>query len=369
MRTLLLCNCFYLLAVLTAGAQSKPQTPVPPFPYPTDSVEYENESRTVHLGASFSYPPGKGPFPAMILISGSGQQDRDATLFGHKPFAVLADYFTRKGFAVLRVDDRGRGKSRGEQLKATSADFAEDVLAGIQYLLGRKEVDPRRIGLLGHSEGGFIAPIVYSKYPRLAFIISLAGTGVPGADILLKQQTDPVKTMASRAAYEAFYDLTRRKMDLLRNSLHQPDSLVLDSVKKIYAQWKAGQPDSILLPLRADKASPDQYAAQVKTERIPWLKYFIATDPAKFWEKVQCPVLALNGDKDIQVYAEENLSAIRKALRKGGNRKVKTQVIPGLNHLFQHCTSCTIPEYAQLEETFAPEVMQIMLRWLHKTLR
>lgn len=369
MKTILLYTAFCLLPVVQLSAQAKPQTPVPPFPYLTDSVEYDNESKTVHLGASFSYPEGKGPFPAIILISGSGQQDRDGTIFGHKPFAVLADYFTRKGYAVLRVDDRGRGRSRGDLLQATSAQFAEDVIAGIQYLLGRKEVDPKKIGLIGHSEGGFIAPIVYTKFPRLAFIISLAGTGVPGADILLKQQTDPVKTMGSLQAYQAFYDLTRRKMDLLRNSLHLPDSLVLDSVRKIYAGWKALQPDSILAPLRADKASPEQYASQVKAERIPWLKYFIATDPALFWEQVKSPVLALNGDRDIQVYAEENLPAIREALRKGGNRKVKTKKVPGLNHLFQHCTECTVQEYGRLNETFSPEVMDIMFRWLKKTLR
>lgn len=350
-------------------AQPKPQTPRPPFPYHTDSVEYDNASKTVHLGASFSYPEGKGPFATIILISGSGQQDRDGTVFGHKPFAVLADHFTKMGYAVLRVDDRGRGKSRGELLQATSADFAEDVITGIQYLLGRKEVDPDRIGLMGHSEGGFIAPLVYSKFPRLAFIVSLAGTGVPGADILLKQQTDPVKSMSPPAAYPAFYELTRRKMDLLRISQHWSDSLVLDSIRKIYSEWKARQPDSILVPLRADKASPDQYASQVKTERIPWLKYFIATDPAAFWEQVKCPVLALNGDRDIQVYAKENLDAIRKAVRKGGNRKVKVKALPGLNHLFQHCMECTLQEYARLEETFSPEAIAIITRWLKKTLR
>lgn len=364
--TLLLYGLFIVPAVF---AQNKPQTPVPPFNYRLDSVEYDNEAGTVHLGATLTYPASKGPFITIILISGSGQQDRDGSVFGHKPFAVLADYFTRNGYAVLRVDDRGRGKSKGDIFKATSNDFADDVVASIRFLLTRKEVKHNKIGLVGHSEGGFIAPMVYNKFPGLAFIISLAGTGVPGSEILLRQQTDPVKEFGKPGVFTAFYELTQKKMNLIRDNHHLPDSVILDSVKKMYALWKEGKPDSILVPLRADKATPENYATQVRMELQPWLKYFIVTDPAPYWEKVKCPVLALNGDKDIQVHAQQNLEGIAAALKKGKNKKVTVQTLQGLNHLFQTCSKCTVAEYGTLTETFSPVALDIMIKWLKRNIR
>lgn len=350
-------------------AQNRPQTPKPPYHYYNDSVVYENTDRTVQLGATFSYPKTGGPFTTILLITGSGQQDRDETIFHHKPFAVIADYLVKKGFAVLRVDDRGKGQSKGPLKNVTSVDFANDVITSIQFLLSRKEVDKNSIGLMGHSEGGFIAPIVYSKLPAIAFIVSLAGTGVSGAEILLKQQTDPVKGKVSDASFHAYYKLTKKTLNTIHNLHAQPDSIILDTIKNLYKNWKAGKPDSVLAPIRADKVPPELYALSIKPELEPWLKYFIATDPAVFWSQVKCPVLALNGEKDIQVYADENLNAIAAALKKAGNKNFKTKKLKGLNHLFQHCKTCTVQEYGELEETFSPKALKIIGRWLKKNAR
>jgi hypothetical protein len=343
-----------------------PQTPLPPFGYNSDSVEYDNVDHTVHLGATLTYPKSGGPFIAAVMITGSGLQDRDETVFGHKPFAVIADYLTKNGFAILRVDDRNMGKSKGDVKNATSADFADDVMASIAFLQQRKEINKNKIGVIGHSEGGFIAPLIYTKWPKLAFIISLAGTGVSGAEILLKQQTDAIKGLTDSASFNAFYSLTQRTLQDIHNGSSQPDSIILDAVKKTYSAWKASQSDSILAVLHANVATPEMYATQISAELKPWLKYFIATDPDQFWQKVKCPVLALNGGKDIQVYPEQNISAITQSLRKAGNKNVTSIIFPGLNHLFQHCKKCTVPEYKELEETFAPEVLEAMGDWLKK---
>ena len=346
---------------------NRPQTPKPPFNYNIDSVEYDNADKTVHLGATLTYPKTKGPFAVAVMITGSGLQDRDETVFNHKPFAVIADYLTNHGIAVLRVDDRMKGKSKGDVKNVTTADFANDVMTSINYLLTRKEIDKNKIGVIGHSEGGFIAPMVYTKFPKLAFIISLAGTGVSGAEILLKQQTDPAKEIFSEQAYHAFYNLTEQTLYLIHNNYSSPDSIILNKVKVIYNNWKSNLNDSIQSRLKVTNMASDIYANyQVKPELDVWHKYFIATEPDVFWSKVKCPVLALNGEKDIQVYPEQNINAITASLKKANNKNVTTKILPGLNHLFQHCKKCTIDEYSELEETFAPEVLELMNNWLQK---
>jgi hypothetical protein len=224
--------------------------------------------------------------------------------------------------------------------------------------------------LIGHSEGGFIAPIVFSQWPHLAFIISLAGTGVSGAEILLKQQTDPLKGMGlSQAAFNAYYSLTKTKLSIIHDSPGQPDSILLKKVASAYEQWKVALPDSVAAALHTKAVSGGQFAQQNAGELQPWLRYFIATEPALFWSKVKCPVLVLNGSKDIQVYPDQNTTAIADALQKGGNKKVTVKIFPGLNHLFQHCINCTVDEYKSLEETFAPEVLEEMQTWMKKQIK
>ncbi len=347
----------------------RPQTPVPPYSYNSEDVLYYNADSTIQFGATITYPKTGGPFPVALMITGSGQQDRDETIFDHKPFAVIADYLTKNGFAVLRVDDRGKGQTTGKFSGSTTADFTNDVLAGIQYLSKRKDIDKNKIGVIGHSEGGMIAPMVYSKWPHLAFIVSLAGTGISGADVLMRQQTDPLKTLVSDSAYHSFYDLTKYTLETIQNNPNSPDSIILDKIEKYYAEWKNKTRVDILEELHANTATPEDYAAQVSGELKPWLKYFISTDPATFWSKVKCPVLALNGEKDIQVYADQNIPAIQTALEKAGNKKVTIKISPGLNHLFQHCTQCTVKEYAELTETISPEVLETISNWLHQTIQ
>ncbi len=371
MKNLFLNFCLLLTVNLSFAQQinNRPQTPKPPYSYNSDSVEYDNTDKTIHYGATFTYPKTGGPFITLLMITGSGLQDRDETIFNHKPFAVIADYLTKKGYAVLRVDDRQKGKSTGDVNNATSEDFANDVLTSFNYLLQRKEVDKNKIGLIGHSEGGFIAPLVYTKNHQVAFIISLAGTGVSGDKILLKQQTDPVKNLISEASFNAYYTLTKNTLQIIHDNATLDDSIILNKIKILYADWKKPLPDSVLKPLHADIATPEMYAMQIKQELIPWLKYFIATDPAQFWDKVKCPVLALNGEKDIQVDANENIPAIKAALEKAGNKNITAKIFPGLNHLFQHCITCTVQEYGEIEETVAPEALQEIGNWLDNNIK
>lgn len=343
----------------------RPQTPVPPFSYNSLDVEYDNTDKTVHFGATLTFPKTGGPFPVAVMITGSGLQDRDETIFYHKPFAVIADYLTKRGYAVLRVDDRTMGKSTGEVQHATSADFAQDVMAGIQFLKTRTEIDSNKIGLIGHSEGGIIAPIVYSQYPHLKFIISLAGSGISGAEILLLQQTEPLKqTDISKPVFTAFYNLTKSTLFYIHDHSGERDSLILKNLKLLYQEWKNAQPDSIVTLLNEKGINNALFNKQIAVELQDWFKFFIATDPSLYWQKVKCPVLALNGSKDLQVYPDQNTQAISLALKKVGNKKYSIQIIPDLNHLFQHCKTCTLSEYGELEETFAPEALDIMGKWL-----
>jgi uncharacterized protein len=350
----------------------RPQTPKPPFKYTSHELEYDNADKTVHFGATLTVPKIdsnirfiKAPvFPTVILITGSGQQDRDETIMDHKPFAVIADYLSNRGIAVLRVDDRGRGKTTGDVLNATSADFAKDVEAGINFLKTRPEIDSNKIGLIGHSEGGLIAPMAASKSKDVSFIILLAGPGVDGSSILYKQQMDAlINAGVSKNALAAFEVLTKKKLAILKKATNAKAANEL--LQQLFKQWQPKQKDSILIQLNAKKLTPQQYAAAtVANEFNPWLNYFYKTDPAIYLSKLKCRVLALNGDKDIQVYAKQNIPAITAALNKGGNKKYKTVVLPGLNHLFQHCTKCTVQEYSELEETLAPEVLKLMYDWI-----
>jgi pimeloyl-ACP methyl ester carboxylesterase len=359
---------------LNLHRMKRPQTPVGPFPYRSDSVEYDNTDKTVHLAATLTYPSsGSGTtgagrrkkYPAVILITGSGQQDRDENLFEHRPFAVIADYLTRRGIAVLRVDDRGKGNSKGNLYNATSADFAEDVLTSIRYLLSRSDIDTTRIGLIGHSEGGFIAPIVYTRWPHLRYIITLAGPGVPGWEILLRQQTDPFKSLGP-AAYKTWYAFVKEKMDILNQTYGSPDSVVLPKLKAAYSRWKGGLSSGMADTLRVSQLSEAMYGMREGAELLPWVRYFSHTDPAIFLRQVKCPVLALDGGLDIQVDAERNIPAIRQALSDGGNTHVTVFIFPGLNHLFQHAVTGDIGEYAVIEETMAPETLEKMGDWIGK---
>ena len=332
----------------------RPQTPQPPFPYHSEEVEYINPESGYKLAGTLTIPENARPCPAVILISGSGAQDRDETIFEHKPFQVIADYFTRNGIAVLRVDDRGVGGSEGNIRAATSEDFAGDVLAGIEFLKKMEEIDPLKIGLVGHSEGGIIAPIAANASPDVAFVVMMAGPGIIGKDILIEQSE-----LLNRAAGMPESVVSQNLMivkgivDIL---LNETDSAkVLDRLQRTYSNG--------MYPMLDDekKKIVDTRIAAVNT---PWFRFFLAYDPYPTLALVKCPLLALAGEKDLQVPPDANLKAIGDALTEGGNKNFKTIKLENLNHLFQHCEKGTVAEYAQIEETIDPKVLEIMKDWI-----
>ncbi|HVS98547.1 MAG TPA: alpha/beta fold hydrolase [Puia sp.] len=348
----------------------RPQTPHPPYPYHSDSVEYDNAAGTVHLGATLTYPEKGGPFPAAILITGSGIQDRDETLFGHKPFAVIADYLTRRGYAVLRVDDRSAGLSTGDVAHATSADFAGDVETSLNWLLTRKEIDHRRIGLIGHSEGGMIAPMLAARRKDVAFIISLAGP-LGGYSTVIYQVETPL--VQAHAAPQDIHDVLAKQRIVLNNVLKASDSAsFMRGVDSDYRTYCDTLPDSLkskLSPLAPPARLMAALAPQARTLVSPWYRWFIRYDATPYYSKVKCPVLLLGGERDIQVPNAAVLPAVTEILKAHHNKRVESHLLPGLNHLFQHCHTCSVTEYGRLEETFAPEALAIMGDWLDRNLR
>lgn len=326
-------------------APARPQAPKPPFPYRSEDVTYKNPASGLTLAGTLTLPQGAGPFPVALLITGSGPQDRDETMFGHKPFLVLADALTRRGVAVLRVDDRGVGGSQpGFVLAATTLDFVTDVAAGVAYLRGRQDIDPDRIGLIGHSEGGVIAPMVAAKDPRIAFVVMMAGTGVPGDQLLPRQYHDIYR--ASGASEAAASEQAKRVEAANALVRAQPDQT-------------AAEPELVkILAKNSDPAAAKGLAALINSV---WYRTFLDIDPAKALAAVRAPVLALNGAKDTQVSAEANIPPIRAAL--AGNPDATVQVLPGLNHLFQTANTGAPAEYAKIEETIAPSALATIVDW------
>ena len=338
----------------------RPQEMAPPYPYDTLEVSFDNvRDKGVRLAGTLSYPRGKGPFPVVLLITGSGLEDRDETVFGHRPFKVLADHLTRAGIAVLRVDDRGVGRSRGSNAGATTEMYASDALAGVEFLKRRPEVDKKRIGLVGHSEGGLIAPMVATRSKDVAFIVLLAGPGVRGDSLLLLQSA------ALRRALGVSEENLAREAEANRRvhaAMAAADSAALVRAVRALVDVQLASSPSAQRGSEADVQSLVDSA--VRTCWDPWTRWLAAHDPAPVLQRVRVPVLAVNGSRDLQVTPRENLAAIERALQAGGNADHTVRELPGLNHLFQRCTSCTIAEYGQLEETFAPSALTVVSNWI-----
>jgi len=338
----------------------RPQEPIKPYSYYAEDITFENKKAGIRLAGTLTLPQKEGVFPVVILISGSGPQNRDEELLGHKPFLVLADYLTKNGIAVLRYDDRGIALSKGDFKTATTADFASDVEASIDYLKTRKEINRKKIGLIGHSEGGIIAPMVARKSPDVAFIVLLAGTGIQGDKLLLLQQKLIGKVSGVSDEDLLKSELTNRKVFEIVNQSKSVEQLSTDLTNYLKQTLKdnpnAEKPEGM--------SEDDFIKLQVNQIANPWMQYFIKYDPAPALEKVKCPVLALNGEKDLQVPPKENLEAIKKALAKGGNKKVTTKELPNLNHLFQECKTGSPNEYATIEETFSPTALTEILKWI-----
>jgi uncharacterized protein len=327
----------------------RPQNPVKPYPYREEEVSYTNSQQNVTLAATLTIPQGRGPFPAVVLITGSGPQDRDESILGHKPFLVLSDYLTRHGIAVLRADDRGTAKSTGVFATATTADFATDVEAGIAYLKTRPEINSRKIGLIGHSEGGVIAPMVAARNKDVAFIVMMAGTGVRGDDVLVAQG-EALEITSGKSPEEAAKNAAKEKEMLTLVEIEKDEALLEKELK----EKLAGEVPEPLI------------GSQIKQVTSPWFRFFLTYDPATALRKVTCPVLAINGSLDKQVLPTQNLPPIREALKQAGNQHVEVDELPGLNHLFQPAKTGSPSEYAEIEETISPVALEKMSRWILK---
>jgi len=334
-----------LKRIATEEEPGRPQEPSQPYPYREEEVEFTNERADLELAGTLTIPEGDGPFAAVLLIAGSGALDRDESMNGHRPFLVLADRLTRSGLAVLRVDKRGVGESEGELRVATTTDLAMDAEAAFTYLETRAEVDSSRIGMVGHSEGGLIACMLAARNRAVAFLVLMAAPGVPGWELGGQQARHSAETHGVDG--ERAEQRSLEIMALLRD---EKDEAVLQ--RKLHQKF----PD-IPEPHRSEA---------VKTMLLPWHRHFAGLNPADHIERVQCPVLALNGAMDVSVEPKSNLAAIRQALTSGGNRNFEAIELPGLNHLFQTCTTGMETEYGQIEETLSPLVLDKMAEWIAK---
>ena len=332
----------------------RPQNPVKPYPYKEEEIAFPNGKAKISLAGTLTLPRAPGPFPAAVLLSDSGPHDRDESIVGHRPFLVLADHLTRKGIAVLRFDKRGIGKSTGDYANATTEDFAGDAEAALVYLKTRKEVDPKKTGLIGHGEGGVIAPLVAAHSSDVAWIVLLAGPGLNGEDTLLLQSELILKTAGvddeqiakTREFNKQTYALVRQEKDT--------------------ATLQAKLSDLVENSGMSASLPPAALQSQVRLMVSPWFRFSLDYDPVPTLQKTVCPVLALNGEKDLQVAPKENLAKIQKALQDGGNKDFQTAELPGLNHLFQHSPTGSPTEYGSILETMAPEALNAASDWVLK---
>jgi alpha/beta superfamily hydrolase len=345
---------------------SRPQEPKAPFPYTSEEVIFTNAVDEIKLAGTLTLPKGEGPFPAVVLISGSGPQNRNSEIMSHKPFLVISDHLTRNGIAVLRYDDRGVDKSGGNFTTATTMDLSNDALAAFNFLNSRKEIRKEAIGLIGHSEGGMIAPVVANNQEEVGFLILLAGPAENIVDMMVKQNSNIFKTygfteeellenekynsklfslVASDKASEELYDTIQNLSKSYYNSLDPKHRPLFGPSPEVYYISLAGQIFS------------------------PWFRGFISFNAREYLVNITCPVLALNGIEDIQVPYKSNLDAIDAGLEEAGNEDFTTKELEGLNHLFQKCETCSVQEYGKIKETFSPIVLELMTNWINKRFR
>lgn len=347
--------------------RNRPQTPQPPFSYLSKDVIYKSADNQLQYGATITMPDSTGNFPAVLLITGSGPQNRNEEISGHQPFAVLADYLTKAGYLVMRVDDRGIGKSTGTSSISTTLDYARDVNRSLDYLSQLPQVNKNKMGMLGHSEGGLIAEMVAAKRKDIDFIILMAAPGIPTANLMELQRMAIADENMSKDVRA--YDSSRFHL-FVKALLSSKDTAtirakMLKSVKQLQQKAKG----SFLPKAAADRAAMAKRVVGVYFNLMvadPWMNNFLRMDPGPYLRQLTCKVLALNGSKDIQVLPEENLAGIKKSLKAGKAKTYDIVELPGLNHLFQKCTSCTVKEYGQLEQTLSPALLNTIKQWLLK---
>jgi pimeloyl-ACP methyl ester carboxylesterase len=346
-----------IMALLPLFGQQKSKKP---YPYIEEEVMFDNPAAPgVTLAGTLTLPKKqKGQCPAVILVSGSGLQNRDEEILGHKPFLVIADYLTRRGIAVLRYDDRGGYGSTGIFDTSTTYDFSTDAEAAFNYLKTRKEINPQQIGIAGHSDGGTIAPMVAARNNEVAFIILLAAPGIKGDSLMYLQ----------RKANFQFTNISERQRNALLYIYSKYDSLIVHIDDTLLRKEALIKEITKSVNAQMPKSTQQDKDRQIKKVLgifgLKWYQYFIRFNPVPVLQQVKCPVLALNGDKDCQVPATENLSSIQHVLSESGNTKVTIHKLPNLNHLFQTCTTGSVAEYAQIKETFSPKALKIIGKWI-----
>lgn len=353
----------------TPAGVHRTQTPKPPFPYRSEDLLFYNADKSIRYGATLTAPTSSKAAPAVLLISGSGPQNRDEELFGHKPFAVIADYLTRKGYAVLRVDDRGVGLTSGNRTKATTMDFAVDADVAVDYLKTRKEVDKNKIGLIGHSEGGMIAEVVAARRKDIAFVILMAAPGVPVPQLMEEQQAAMLRTMGIK---DSVVDLYRPiYTQLSQIALKSKDTTeAMSEGMKVLHEWHTQHPGAAAaMGIIGYQGERNHVAGFINTLQEPWFNTFFRFDPQPYLAQFNCKVLAVNGEKDVQVVSKQNLDGIRKSLAKSKAQPADAVELLGLNHLFQTCQRCNAMEYSVLEETIAPLLLQTIGNWMDKNVK
>ena len=351
---------FALVYSPSQSTMKRPQDPIQPYPYISEDITFNNDQAQVTLAGTLTLPSGKGTYPAVILISGSGPQNRNSEMAGHRPFLILADHLTRKGIAVLRYDDRGFGESTGNFAEGTSLDFSYDVESAVNYLKTRKEIKGDQIGLIGHSDGGMIAPMVAARSGDVNFIVLLAGPGVNGQQLLLnRQQLMERKLGMSESEISKSRAHAQRMIEII--SRGKDDETLKKELNVFLKDNIDGIPDYVV-PKGMTK---DEFILrQIGMLSGSWFKFFLSYDPVATLKTVKCPVLALNGDKDVQVPSSENLKGIESALHEGGNTNVTTRELRGMNHLFQECVTGMTDEYGTIEQTFSPIALNEISKWL-----
>ena len=346
--------CFTVSTLTAQETPPRPQEPKKPYPYIVEEVAFRNESASITLSGTLTLPKGKTDFPVVVLISGSSPHNRNQEVAGHKTFLVVSDYLTRNGIGVLRYDDRGVGQSEGKYEIAAYADRTSDVESAVAYLKTRKDINPNRIGLVGHSEGGLIAPRVAAKPAVVSFIVMMGAPALPGKEIILLQTALKNKhngASESQAKVESDFLASIFDAVIASNDLESTRSGLSEGFKthpeRLPAGMKAGDVEKML-----------------STFTAPWFQNILKYDPGKPLAQVKCPVLAINGEKDWQIPPKENLGAIRRALEKGGNKQATVKELPGLNHMFQEAQTGSVEEFATITQTFSPMALHEIMVWV-----
>lgn len=341
---------------------NRPQEPKPPFPYKEEEVKFKQIAEGFTLSGTLTIPEGQGPFPAVVMVTGSGSQNRNEEIYGHKPFWVIADYLTRSGIAVLRYDDRGVAASGGMATGSTTEDLALDARSAVEYMLSLSEIEKSGLGIIGHSEGGMIAFMLASEYDDISFVVSLAGPGVDGKTILL-EQSEYISRLSgvnesivkdNRIVMDKVYDL------MITNDTHKTWG---EEVIEFTSSYYSTKEQSIYSEADIEQAKQNLLGS-IPENAYAWMRYFVMSDPSDNFASIKCPVLALNGGKDCQVLAEKNINAIKKGFQSSGNKELTAMILPGLNHLFQNCETGLPSEYNLIDETFDPNTLKLLTNWI-----